>query len=252
MDISILIKNSFNYLLTCGLVIILGIGSYRFLKNNHQSATSTELPNWYWKNNPAWTIQTEIYKNQKTNSQAILFLGTSLTRGMDWAEFLNNPHILNRGIGGDQVEGALARINDYLQTPPKCIFIEFGTNDLGLGLEMNTILSQYKQLLEHIQKSSKSTQIYIYGPPPIASTKQNPLDSNALHFRNSKVWKLSQNLENLAKQMNITFIPLGQVLANQFGNRDSLTTYDGTHLNFYGYQKWKNLLIPFLNQCAKE
>jgi hypothetical protein len=49
----------------------------------------------------------ELFRSYPNSNKDIIFLGNSITAGVNWAELLNNPYAKNRGISGDITFGVL-------------------------------------------------------------------------------------------------------------------------------------------------
>ena len=75
----------------------------------------------------------EHFETLPKSKKDIIFLGNSITDNCEWAELFNNPHIKNRGIGGDDTDGILERLSDITSGQPAKIFLMIGTNDLAYG-----------------------------------------------------------------------------------------------------------------------
>ena len=64
-----------------------------------------------------WGQRASLFEMLGTDSTSIVFLGNSLTHGCEWHELFGNPHIVNRGINGDVVDGFLADHPELVPEP---------------------------------------------------------------------------------------------------------------------------------------
>lgn len=177
------------------------------------------------------------FKTLPVAEDDIVFMGNSITAGVDWAELLKNPKIKNRGIPGDNSFGILARLSDVTKGKPSKLFMLIGTNDLSAKVPNETILENYERIIRQIQKESPKTKIYIQAILPInlAKLKTNRVD------KVENIKSVNNALKDLCKRMDITFIDLYA----SFSKNDVLPeeyTYDGLHLNIRGYFLWRKAL----------
>ena len=92
----------------------------------------------------------KIYSNNIQKSD-IVFLGNSITKGVDWNELLG-LNISNQGVGGETTEQMLKRIDNVLGEEPKHVFIMSGINDLYKGLSVDDIYKIYIELIEVLSR----------------------------------------------------------------------------------------------------
>ena len=93
-----------------------------------------------------------VYRND------IIMLGNSLTDGAEWNELFNNPHVKNRGIIGDIVQGLYERMEPILQGQPRKIFILSGVNDVSHGVDGDSIGRVMEKLIVLIKERSPRTK----------------------------------------------------------------------------------------------
>ena len=60
----------------------------------------------------------------------IIMLGNSITAECEWAELMQNPDIINRGVIADGTGDILARLDSIIAAKPNKIFLLIGVNDL--------------------------------------------------------------------------------------------------------------------------
>ena len=69
------------------------------------------------------------HRKEGMPSGAIVWLGDSLTEQGWWNFLSKEKNIVNRGIGGDNTRGMLARLPEILQSAPRKIFLTISVNE---------------------------------------------------------------------------------------------------------------------------
>lgn len=178
-------------------------------------------------------------------SSDIIMLGNSLTEGgKAWNERLNNPHVRNRGIIGDDTEGINDRLHQILPGHPAKLFLLIGINDLSRDLTPDSIVYAIRSIVGRIQQESPQTQIYLQSLLPINESFKR---YKRLTGKGCLIAYINQELKALAKEKKIKFIDLYPLFTEKGKNllRPEVTT-DGLHLNEKGYSIWVEKLKKYL------
>jgi lysophospholipase L1-like esterase len=183
-----------------------------------------------------YNLLTGIYSKLPLSSEDILFVGDSHIKLCPWSELFQNPRIKNRGIDGDTASGVFERADQLVQAQPAKVIMMIGTNDINKGLEVQLIISHYKNLITLIRQKSPSTQFFILSVLPFE--KMHP----GYRIKNQKVRELNHNLKTLSNSSDIFFIDLYKLLVDENKNLDNKYSYDKLHLNEDGYMIVKNAL----------
>ncbi|WP_341841032.1 SGNH/GDSL hydrolase family protein [Chitinophaga caseinilytica] len=165
---------------------------------------------------------------------AIVFLGNSITERGAWHELLPGKKTVNRGIGGDNTFGVLARLNDVIASRPAKLFLLIGINDLGRGLPESVILSNYRRILERLRSGAPKTKIYVQSVLPMHESKL----PDYLKNKAEKVKSLNVGIAALAKEFGLPFLNLHEWAADAQGELKSDYTVDGIHLTPPAYAAW--------------
>jgi lysophospholipase L1-like esterase len=146
--------------------------------------------------------------------------------------------IKNRGINADTTTGLLARMDCVTGGKPAAIFILIGTNDLPWYEHRHDemILGTYREILEKIQKDSPQTKVFVESILPRA------------HSYAKRIQQLNPLLKTMAESYGYTFIDLYPHFANTNGDLRADFNNDHLHLLAPGYQCWKEILTPYLDQ----
>ncbi len=188
----------------------------------------------------------EVFKILPKDSNSILFLGNSLTQNFDLAKYFQDINIKNKGVSGDLIVNVIDRLTPIIQNNPKKIFVEIGINDLGRGIAKDSVITNYKKLLDKLQKECKSAKIYIQSLFPVENSRtENPRYCNSKINANIKL--INKELLKYGKKQNIVFIDTYSmfVLNGQLNPKYSL---DGIHLSSEGYLLWSKILRPYLEK----
>ncbi len=157
----------------------------------------------------------------------VVFVGDSLTEYGEWNDFFPLKKLSNRGVAGDTAKDIMLRMDSIHSTKAKKVFLMVGINDIYANILIKKILKNYKKIIislkdknfDVIVQSTIQCQIEICGEETII-----------------KVNLLNKELKALSKNMGVSFLNLDELSAESGLNKDF--TYDGIHLNAFGYQYW--------------
>jgi lysophospholipase L1-like esterase len=178
----------------------------------------------------------------------IVMLGNSLINSADWAEIFGNPHIINRGISGDNTFGVLNRIGQITAMQPEKVFILIGINDLARGTPVNIILSNYQKIVGSILDESPQTRIYIQS---ILPTNNRFIDFINHQNKDHLIREVNSGLKKLAEDRSLVFIDLYPHFLDDEGRLSEKYTNDGLHLMGSGYMLWAEILRPFIDETPQ-
>lgn len=217
------------YLLICILPLISG---WAIAQNQTAVWDSTYRPASY----PLLTKQFESFEHKTSD---IVFLGNSITFGVDWYELLQMPQVRNRGISGDMTFGVLERLQEIIDGKPAKLFIMIGVNDILRNIPDSYIISNYNNIISRVTKGSPKTHIYIQSILPINETFTQRKNNIG---KSERIIVVNQALKEIAKSYHATYIDLHTVFKTPEGFLDPSLTYDGLHLSLKGYELWKETL----------
>ena len=157
----------------------------------------------------------------------IIMLGNSLTDGAEWNELLRNPHVKNRGIIGDIIQGLYERMEPILQGKPRKIFILSGVNDVSHGVDGDSIGRVMEKLIILIKERSPRTEIYVQSMLPFNTDVQM---WKLLKDREQVVIDGNRAMEEACKRQGVTWINLYPLFVDKNGKLREDLTNDGLHL----------------------
>ena len=172
----------------------------------------------------------------------IIFLGNSITDGAEWFElFGGNPSIKNRGIGGDDTDGVLARLKEVTSSKPAKVFVMIGTNDLAFGKTVEHVAENHQKIINQIKADSPTTKIYMQSVLPV---------DDAIHYTrpNASMLEINKRLKIYCEQNGVTYIDLVSTFSDEKGKLNKKYSIDGLHLNGAGYLKWVDVIKKFVDE----
>jgi len=191
-------------------------------------------------NNTYYQGRMELFESLPVIRGAIVFLGNSITeRGM-WHELLPGKKIMNRGIGGDNSFGVLARLQAIIDAKPSSIFLMIGINDLGRGLPVDVISSNYRRIIARVRAGSPKTKLFLQSVLPM---NESLLKADYLKNKMHLVRELNDSIRAIAAEHNLPYIDLhNDVFKDNEGNLKAEYTVDGIHIIPAAYAAWVDYL----------
>lgn len=191
-------------------------------------------------NNTYYQGRMEIFRTLPVQKGAIVFLGNSITERAQWGELLPGKAIVNRGIGGDNSFGVLARLDTILLSKPSKLFLDIGINDIGRGLPVAVIAANYERILNRTRQLSPKTKIYAQSILPM-----NEAVLKAEYLKNKKaiIVELNTAIKAIAAKYGATYVDLhNDVFADVNDDLQADLTVDGIHLAPKAYVLWVDYL----------
>lgn len=190
-------------------------------------------------NNTYYQGRMELFNTLPLQQKGIVFLGNSITERGNWSELLPARKIMNRGIGGDNTFGVLARLDMVVKARPEKVFLLIGINDLSRALPEEVILNNYERIIKYIRTNTPRSTLYIQSVLPL----YEPL-TTAAYLKNKKdsILQLNVGIKALAEKYNLTYINLHEIFADANGDLIREYTADGIHLKPAAYVLWVDYL----------
>ncbi|CAC5400669.1 PAFAH1B2_3 [Mytilus coruscus] len=184
----------------------------------------------------------------KEREPEVVFIGDSLIQHMQfseiWVKMFQPLHSLNFGIGGDQTQHVLWRVEngEMDDVQPKVVVLLVGTNNYDHTDK--EVTEGILAIVKAIQERQSQVQIIVLGIPP-RGEKPNPL--------REKISKINEGLSSkLSSTPNITFLNADfSAFINSEGLIDSKDMYDYLHFTNEGYRKFCEPLVEEINLKTK-
>jgi lysophospholipase L1-like esterase len=191
----------------------------------------------------SYHLKSELFKSFPNSKKDIIFLGNSITAGVDWMELLGNPRARNRGISGDITFGVLQRLDEVTEGQPAKVFVLIGINDISRNIPDNVILDNYKKIVTRIKSASPRTKVYIQTLMPV----NNTFTQHKNHYnKDEHIKAVNDGLKALAQEEHVTLVDLHPHFLDSEGRMNKEYTEDGLHLNAEGYKVWRDALKGYL------
>jgi len=172
----------------------------------------------------------------------ILFIGSSsIRKWTDLEQRFSNEPIIRRGIGGCELWQIVDYYTPYILFPyqPRKIFIYAGENDIAAGKTGKFVFDEFQKLWEMINKKLPKATIYFM------SVKPSPSRAKFIGEVNIANGLIRNYLKN---KKNSIFIDVSTVLYTPGSTTVDNSLFEGDllHLNSKGYDKWQQVLEPFV------
>lgn len=191
----------------------------------------------------AYKLRTGLFKSYPNSKDDIIFLGNSITQGVDWAELLQNKNARNRGISGDITYGVLERLSEVTEGQPAKVFVLIGINDIEHNIPDTLIVNNYRRIIRQIKAESPRTKIYFHTLLPV----NNEFTQFKKHYnKDEHILFVNTELKKIAAEEKITLIDLHEHFLDASKKLDKKYTLDGLHLNAEGYKVWAGILKQYL------
>ena len=215
-------------LIITSLIILLSLSSYKmfeFRERLHEIIDNTK-----WEN----TLRSHGFYD----SGSIVFFGDSHFALWKMARSFGCMPIINRGISGDQAAKAVNRFDrDVIGLKPKIAVILLGTNDIGHGVPIDSIVAD----IDYMIGGCKNNGIIpvVCGLPP---TREDYSDKHP----KEKIVVLNSILKALARQRGINYIDIYSTLADKTGFIKGEYATKDSHLSPEGYLEITKIMLPIL------
>lgn len=172
----------------------------------------------------------------------ILFIGSSsIRKWTDLEQRFSNQPIIRRGVGGCELWQIVDYYTPYILFPyqPRKIFIYAGENDIAAGKTGKFVFDEFQKLWEMINKKLPDATIYFMSIKPSPSRAKF---FNEVEIANNLIKKY------LSTKPNSTYIDVSTTILkrNSSVSDSSLFENDLLHLNSKGYDKWQEILDPYV------
>lgn len=183
------------------------------------------------------------FLNETAKKGEILFTGSSLMEQFPINELLMSlgmdTLIYNRGIGGFKTQDMLENMEEQVfGTEPSKIFINIGTNDMGMpDYKLEKLIENYQKILKQIKSRLPNTEVYVMAYYPV-----NEVDKiveggrNLFEKRNNMNIRLANTaIEDLAKTLDYHYIDVNEGLCDEYGRLKKEFTIEGVHIYSNAY-----------------
>lgn len=179
-------------------------------------------------------------------------IGDSITQGWEgkgarevWQKYYGNRHAVNLGIGGDQTQHVLWRLEhgnaDGIH--PKLAVLMIGTNNAGSNTP-EQIAAGVKAIVEKLRSSLPTTKVLVLAIFPRGTNSQNP--SRKVNEGANEI------ISKLADNQNVFYLDIGKKFLKEDGTLTKDIMPDLLHLSPQGYEIWASSIEPTVARLMAE
>ena len=238
-------KKDIIYLSIISLLLIATIVLSILLVVANQRKASWEMGEYYKNKVTSFGVQ-----NANLSKGQIIFIGDSITDLYPLDDYYADLDLAcyNRGIGGDVTQGVIDRLQvSIFDLEPSKIVLMIGTNDVDFGNDTETIISNYRKILNEIKETQPEVELYFMSIIP--QNKDLEAASGLDVTKNNKtITYINEEIKKLCAEYGHTYIDLYPALLDDEGYLRKDLSDDGLHLNANGYEIWTSLLKPYLEK----
>lgn len=184
-----------------------------------------------------WPRYLEVVNYRKIAPQHVrtVFFGDSITSGFPLTEFFPNASLLNRGIGGDNVNGLYFRLeDDVFPYHPEQVVMMIGIN--GIRMDFELIIRKITAVASLMKE--RGIKVWLCSITPL----RYPDQWDRFRYQD-KIVKLNGRLREIAEKDFSGFIDYHSALKDEKGELSAdYAKEDGTHITFAGYQMMARVL----------
>jgi beta-glucosidase len=225
-------------LATC---VLLSIGTSVFAQ---APSTVTPAPRQgYWM-----ALHQRFLDRAKQGNVDLLFLGDSITQGWNdneiWKRYYGPRHAANFGIGGDQTQHVLWRIQqgELEGIQPKVVVLMIGTNN-SRSNTADEIAAGVAAIVKELRSRLPEAKVLLLGvfprsPKPDATRK--------------KLEDVNRQISKLDKDNHVAFLDIRKAFLNDDESISPAIMPDYLHLTPKGYRLWADAMEPTLWKLLDE
>ncbi len=235
---------------TCGLAAIPGELAARDIRKKLPQSPTKPVP----RNDHGWVARQEkLNERVKEHPDAqLLFIGDSITHGWEgngkevWQKYYEKRHAINLGIGGDQTQHVLWRLDhgNLEGLHPKLAVVMIGTNNAGSGNSSKEIADGVKAVVDKLRANvpdSKVLVLAIFPRDPVATGRLRKVNDAA----NEIIGKFADN-------QNVFYLDINQKFLGANGSLAKDIMPDFLHPNAKGYEIWATAIEPTVAKLLGE
>ncbi len=166
---------------------------------------------------------------------AVVWMGDSLTEQAWWSFLTKEKPLVNRGIGGDNTRGMLARLPEILEFAPRKMFLMAGVNDLSGNRTVEEVAQNIRKMLEMVRERVPSCEVYLQS---VITPNNEVLAYAYIKNKQHLMVELNEKLKAMCDEGLATWVDLRPLLHNEKGELKEELTKDGIHLHPEAYVMW--------------
>lgn len=235
------------------LALVLAFCPAAYSANNFRDsgagATTTPVP----RPDRFWTQRQEKLnaRVKKHPDAQLLFIGDSITHSWEgagkdvWEKYYSKRHALNLGIGGDQTQHVLWRLDhgNLEGLHPKLAVLMIGTNNAASATP-EQIADGVKAIVEKLRTTLPECKVLV-----LAIFPRGPIAEYPLRKVNEAA---NERIAKLADGQNVFYLDIGPQFLGSDGSLSKDIMPDWLHPNAKGYEIWAAAIEPTVARLLGE
>lgn len=187
-----------------------------------------------------WKKRFELIERERSEVSSrckIVFVGDSITDGWRnegkevWAKYYQDRDALNLGIGGEQTQNILWRLDhgNIDRIDPKLAVLLIGTNNIFFGSTVSDTAKGIKAVVAKLREKLPKTKILLFGIFPRGAAPNN---------MRGDVLQVNEIIKRLADGKTVIWMDIGDRFVDTDGTISKEIMWDALHLTSKGYEIW--------------
>jgi lysophospholipase L1-like esterase len=215
-------------------------------KNANETTTPVARADARWQKR-----QENINTNVAKGDAQLLMIGDSITQGWEgngrdvWEKYYGKRHAVNLGIGGDQTQHVLWRLEhgNLDGIHPKLAVLMIGTNNSASNTP-EQIAAGIRAIVEKLRSTLPKTKVLV-----LAIFPRGPNPEHSLRKVNEAV---NERIAKLADGKDVFYLDIGKKFLKEDGTLSKDIMYDRLHLTPAGYEIWASSIEPSVVRLMAE
>ena len=226
------------------VLLLLGSGAATFAAG----PTTTPVP----RKDKGWAQrQDAINANVKHGDAQLLLIGDSITHGWEgsgkavWQKYYGKRHAVNLGIGGDQTQHVLWRLDhgNLDGIHPKLAVLMIGTNNCASNTP-EEIADGVRAIVEKLRAKVPECKVLV-----LAIFPRGPIANDRLRKVNEAA---NERIAKFADGRNVFYLDIGPKFLGPDGTLSPEIMPDLLHPNSKGYEIWASSIEPTVARLLGE
>lgn len=227
------------------------------ITNNVPSSATIPVPRAIehkWMSLKEWQDRhQEDVKIANSGNVDLLFLGDSITEGWGWGDnqiifnsHFKQYHTANFGIGGDQTQHVLWRLQNGAtgKLQPKVIVLMIGVNNFGHSHHSATdVFSGVKAIIHQTSQFFPNTKVLLHAILPYDQLATSP--------NRQKVIEANRLIATLADNQHVFYYDFGEIFLDENNDIAKERMDDFLHPSHLGYQLFANKIAPIIDRLME-
>jgi lysophospholipase L1-like esterase len=181
----------------------------------------------------AWWSRDQGTTRAAIGPETVVLLGDSITEFGRWEDLLPDRPVANRGFAGFTSEELVPVAAEVAVDRPRLVLVLAGTNDIRDGHDTAWTERELGRILDELAAAGPGTTVVLQTLLPRADAV-------------AEIDAANRMIVDLAAARGLEVLDLHPAFDDGTGGLRPAETTDGLHLSPAGYERWADLLEPFL------